>query len=290
MPTITIDFEDDSWRSHISGDWIVTDDGAQPAYDGSYALRTPPMDETGTKYSYLDLSGLIPKTQGGIVSLYFRKSTYGAHNIFYLDGDVTGGYGNEVDWQKETLPGYKVNSDIIELRYFKNIAVKEGEDAVFVDHIEIELVSTDIKALPPVSTLLVNDYGGIPNPGAVMLSGMLSVESTITRRISHVADLMFGGGAANTANPGGVLPIPERRGVIAGTVLDIQAQPVSRRVRVHERATGRIVRETWSDADGKYRFTDLDPRRAFYVMAFDHTLQQNAVVSDNVHSEVEDAP
>ncbi|MHC9036935.1 hypothetical protein ACYTTR_14515, partial [Cobetia marina] len=62
------------------------------------------------------------------------------------------------------------------------------------------------------------------------------------------------------------------------------------RVRVHERATGRIVREMWSGVDGKYRFTDLDTRIAFYVMAFDHTLQQNAVVSDNVHSEVEDTP
>ncbi|WP_156961938.1 carboxypeptidase-like regulatory domain-containing protein [Cobetia amphilecti] len=101
-------------------------------------------------------------------------------------------------------------------------------------------------------------------------------------------DQMYGAGSNGTVK--GTLRDKSRMGIIAGTVLDIQAQPVSRRVRVHERATGRIVRETWSDADGKYRFTDLDPRRAFYVMAFDHTLQQNAVVSDNVHSEVEDSP
>ena len=290
MPNVTIDFEDDSWRSYISGDWIVTNEGEKPAYDGDYTLRTPPMDETGNKYSYLDLSGLIPKNQGGIVSFYFRKSTYGSHNVFYVDGDVVGGYANEVDWRKETLPGYKLSRDVIEFRYFKNITVEMGEDAVFIDRIEIELMSVDIKYFDSISTYLVEDFGGIPNPDAVNLDGTLSVRDGFTSDAHLVADLMFGGGAANTANPGGVLPIPERRGVIAGTVLDIQAQPVSRRVRVHERATGRIVRETWSDADGKYRFTDLDPRRAFYVMAFDHTLQQNAVVSDNVHSEVEDSP
>ncbi|MDI5886176.1 hypothetical protein ACFO0O_14205 [Cobetia amphilecti] len=101
-------------------------------------------------------------------------------------------------------------------------------------------------------------------------------------------DQMYGSGYNGTTK--GTLRDKARKGVIAGTVLDIQAQPVSRRVRVHDRITGRIVRESWSGSDGKYRFTDLDPRRAFYVMAFDYTLQQNAVVSDNVHSEVEDAP
>ncbi|MDO6816408.1 hypothetical protein [Cobetia amphilecti] len=101
-------------------------------------------------------------------------------------------------------------------------------------------------------------------------------------------DQMYGSGYNGTTL--GTLRDKARKGVIAGTVLDIQAQPVSRRVRVHDRITGRIVREAWSGSDGKYRFTDLDPRRAFYVMAFDYTLQQNAVVSDNVHSEVEGSP
>ncbi|WP_404982998.1 LamG-like jellyroll fold domain-containing protein [Cobetia marina] len=129
----------------------------------------------------------------------------------------------------------------------------------------------------------------VPNPSAIDSRGMSDqmVEATAGEDMSHV-DQVDGSGANGT--PTGGVSDPARMGVIAGTVLDIQAQPVSRRVRVHERATGRIVRETWSDADGKYRFTDLDPRRAFYVMAFDHTLQQNAVVSDNVHSEVEDSP
>ncbi|MBS4154962.1 LamG-like jellyroll fold domain-containing protein [Cobetia sp. MC34] len=141
-----------------------------------------------------------------------------------------------------------------------------------------------MQALPPGN---LNRYSR-PNPGAIQVSGMTSVLSGAPCIAVGSFDQIDGSGANGT--PTGGVSDPALMGVIAGTVLDIQAQPVSRRVRVHERATGRIVRETWSDADGKYRFTDLDPRRAFYVMAFDHTLQQNAVVSDNVHSEVEDSP
>ncbi|WP_417358765.1 hypothetical protein [Gallaecimonas pentaromativorans] len=127
----------------------------------------------------------------------------------------------------------------------------------------------------------------LPNPESLQGNGQLGVIRSIGVSAIRASDQIDGSGANGTST-GGVSD-PARMGVIAGTVLDIQAQPVSRRVRVHERATGRIVREMWSDADGKYHFTDLDTRIAFYVMAFDHTLQQNAVVSDNVHSEVEDS-
>ena len=129
----------------------------------------------------------------------------------------------------------------------------------------------------------------VANPSAISSDGTSNVLEIARGRHPFIVFDQIDGSGANGTPTGGVSD-PARMGVIAGTVLDIQAQPVSRRVRVHERSTGRIVRETWSDADGKYRFTDLDPRRAFYVMAFDHTLQQNAVVSDNVHSEVEDTP
>ena len=136
--------------------------------------------------------------------------------------------------------------------------------------------------------------------GSALTPAIHNIDNPITGTSSHILgthsatsdlfafDQMYGSGYNGTTL--GTLRDKARKGVIAGTVLDIQAQPVSRRVRVHDRITGRIVREAWSGADGKYRFTDIDPRLATYVMAFDHTLQQNAVVSDNVHSEVEDSP
>lgn len=71
---------------------------------------------------------------------------------------------------------------------------------------------------------------------------------------------------------------------ISGTVY-LKGPPqvvAARRVRLHERLTGRPVRETWSrPADGFYEFTKI---RAgiYYVVAFDHTDTYNAVVKDKV--------
>ena len=150
-------------------------------------------------------------------------------------------------------------------------------------------MSANFKSLAGLDVFLARHVVySIPNSSAIRPDGTSRIVASIDFAAKRQFDQIDGSGANGT--PTGGVSDPARMGVIAGTVLDIQAQPVSRRVRVHERATGRIVREAWSDADGKYRFTDLDTRRAFYVMAFDHTLQQNAVVSDNVHSEVEDSP
>ncbi|MDO6786039.1 carboxypeptidase-like regulatory domain-containing protein [Cobetia marina] len=284
-----IDFEDGDWQQYFSGDWITTDEGVEGAYSGDYALRSPPMDATGTRITVLDLSKLIGVGEGATVSFHYRKSTYGNHNVFYVNGSVVGGYAYDVPWTKETLPKVFTRYDSIEFKFFRNIDLVHGEDAIFIDMIELQIISSDRKLMPGGRIILAEDFGGVPNPGAIKQDGTTSIVRTSKSSPFRVVDCMFGSGSSPTA-AAGALPVSERRGVIAGTVLDIQAQPVSRRVRVHERSTGRIVRETWSDADGKYRFTDLDPRRAFYVMAFDYTLQQNAVVSDNVHPELEDTP
>ena len=284
-----IDFEDGDWQQYFSGDWITTDEGVEDAYSGDYTLRSPPMDATGTRITVLDLSKLIGVGEGVTVSFYYRKSTYGNHNVFYVNGSVVGGYAYDVPWTKETLTKVFTRLDSIEFKFFRNINSVYGEDAIFIDMIELQVVSSNRKLMPGGRIILAEDFGGIPNPDAIKQDGTTSIVRASESSPFRVVDCMFGSGSSPTV-ASGVLPVSERRGVIAGTVLDIQAQPVSRRVRVHERATGRIVREMWSGTDGKYRFTDLDTRIAFYVMAFDHTLQQNAVVSDNVHSEVEDSP
>lgn len=68
---------------------------------------------------------------------------------------------------------------------------------------------------------------------------------------------------------------------IAGTV-QVEGQPVRRRVRCIERQTGRFIAETWSAADGRYRFDDLYPGRAYQIIAMDYGLEYNAVIADNV--------
>ena len=61
--------------------------------------------------------------------------------------------------------------------------------------------------------------------------------------------------------------------------------PVARRVRLHEQSSGRLVRETWSDATtGAYSFTGLR-LTTYYVVSFDHTGGFGGVIADNLTPE-----
>lgn len=63
------------------------------------------------------------------------------------------------------------------------------------------------------------------------------------------------------------------------------ATPVSRRVRLHEQSSGRIVRESWSDATtGAYTFAGLRLTR-YYITAFDHTGEFGGVIETDVQPE-----
>jgi hypothetical protein len=56
-------------------------------------------------------------------------------------------------------------------------------------------------------------------------------------------------------------------------------------VRLFDALTGRLVRETWSAADGSYRFEYLAGDRDYIELANDHVRQFNAVVADAVQPE-----
>lgn len=73
-------------------------------------------------------------------------------------------------------------------------------------------------------------------------------------------------------------------GSIYGTV-ELYAQsgniPLPRRVRLHRSRDGLLVRETWSDAQGNYRFDGITDRYKYDVIAWDHEgLQQSVVAND----------
>lgn len=78
-------------------------------------------------------------------------------------------------------------------------------------------------------------------------------------------------------------------GQISGTVKNLGTPdfPVWRRVRLFHLRTGMLIRETWSDpVTGAYTFTRLNPLHKFTAIAYDHTGQYNAVVSDDLTPEV----
>lgn len=76
----------------------------------------------------------------------------------------------------------------------------------------------------------------------------------------------------------------EYNGVIADKVL-IKGAPSQRKVSLYERATGNLVSSTWSDKAGNYRFTGLNPRIEYYVLALDHKRNYNAVIQDMLRAE-----
>lgn len=73
-------------------------------------------------------------------------------------------------------------------------------------------------------------------------------------------------------------------GVIHGSVeLYVQAGniPLPRRVRLQRSRDSLLVRETWSDAQGNYRFDHISERYKYDVTAWDHEgLQQSVVAND----------
>lgn len=74
---------------------------------------------------------------------------------------------------------------------------------------------------------------------------------------------------------------------IAGTVAidDSPDIPVSRRVRLFHRLSGRMVRETWSaPVSGAYEFRNLRSQ-LYLVVSHDHTGVYNAAVKDSITPE-----
>lgn len=79
------------------------------------------------------------------------------------------------------------------------------------------------------------------------------------------------------------------QGRIYGTV-ELYAQagniPLPRRVRLHRSRDGLLVRETWSDENGHYRFDGLSTRYEYDVIAWDHEGQFRSTIANNLRPEV----
>lgn len=79
-------------------------------------------------------------------------------------------------------------------------------------------------------------------------------------------------------------------GVIYGTVeqklTGDTTLPLKRRVRLHRSRDGLLVRETWSDAQGNYRFEGLSTRYTYDVIAHDHEGLLQSVIANDLTPEV----
>jgi hypothetical protein len=72
---------------------------------------------------------------------------------------------------------------------------------------------------------------------------------------------------------------------LAGTVKQLGSpnQPLRRRVNLIEEVSGRVIRETWSDATtGAYAFAGIAGGRTYSVISYDHANIYRAVIADKL--------
>ena len=74
-------------------------------------------------------------------------------------------------------------------------------------------------------------------------------------------------------------------GFLAGEdpgIVTVAGAPAVRRVFVFDRSTHQLAATVVSDENGEWRVENLSLARRYYVVAFDHGNQFNAVIRDNI--------
>jgi len=171
-------------------------------------------------------------------------------------------------------------------RLFNRAVTQQEEDELYADQgLPQPMFPPITRRSMPGSTLSYNPHPiPVPNPTAIPRSGRSTEQGSVVRTLGHF-DQRDGSGGSHLS-PSGVVSQPDRQGRLSGNTTGPDGSPVSRRVRCFERKSGRIVRETWSNAAGYYQFDDLDPNKRFTVVSHDHTGEYNAVIADNTQPEV----
>ena len=126
------------------------------------------------------------------------------------------------------------------------------------------LDSGGLLAIPPAT--------GLPTMGSIGVGEAQDGACALSSEDAYAADVEFGGsgtihGTVELFNQAGNLPLP-------------------RRVRLHRSRDGLLVRETWSDAQGNYRFDGITDRYKYDAIAWDHEGLQQSVVANDLTPEV----
>lgn len=70
-------------------------------------------------------------------------------------------------------------------------------------------------------------------------------------------------------------------------IVTVNGEPASRRILLLDCATLRFVRGTWSNQDGTYRLSHLDPNRQYLMLARDHLGEWEPVAYDLLRPKVD---
>jgi hypothetical protein len=124
-----------------------------------------------------------------------------------------------------------------------------------------------------------------PDPAANIA---VCLQTGLSRRTSPASEIWD--------RPGGydrcLRALPRRRsnihfgghGAIVGTVNEkgLPNQPLVRKVQLISENANLLVAETWSDAEGNYRFDFLDQTQRYTVVSYDYKHLYRAVIADNL--------
>lgn len=132
------------------------------------------------------------------------------------------------------------------------------------------------------------DLSGLGNAASFTLTGVSDTQPG-ARRVGSALRMVPGNpmpAGAGIRRVGGLVRHDAADGGpyrVAGTVKvdGTPAVPVARRVRLFDVASGRLVRQVWSGADGAFAFARLRAGE-YLVVSDDHTRTYNAVVADRV--------
>jgi len=132
----TGDLSQFSWQNGGSSPWFVTD---EIAYEGSYSLQSGELNNG--QMCILGLSADILLEDS--VSFYRKVSTESGDVLqFFLDGALLGEWSGEHEWEYFSYPVSSGNHNLI-WRYYKDNAQVAGEDAVWIDLIELPTLVND---------------------------------------------------------------------------------------------------------------------------------------------------
>lgn len=206
---------------------------------------------------------------------YFPASS--AFNGSYTDGWGAGsqyGGGSYTTWLQYEFGSQKTVDSLVIVTETSNfpqaVQVLGSNDGFNFDYI------SPLTLLPNPTVL---------QPHNVIALGLQPAVETLGIDVGSRADPIDFPGPGITIDPGVLTPGQDGDGYIAG-LTEIQGVPVSltgnRRVRLYRKRDGVLVAETFSDSVGAYIFRNLSLVDRYFVVAFDETLNYNAVIKDNI--------
>ena len=289
------------------------------------SIVTVPEQVGQPKAFSADSSGYVSANIGGFssgdFSVIFDLRTTGVENRVVLECGDNIGFSVQVNiggfiklnvgWVTQGSPGALNSNFFVGDDTLRRIAVTfRRADKRACLYVDGGVIATDVLTLPTPSSILTigSRLGSFP------IQGCIANVALYTRELSaaEVAAAVYRGAAGWLGSPARVrsvlrsprqaeLPpttalhaMPQRVdaefagvGFLYGTVREEKGRSMlQRRVRLFRSRDGLLVRETWSAADGSYRFDDISDRYEYDIEAWDHEKNYFTTVANNQLPEV----